>query len=152
MNPARVFKVKNRLAQIVRVPGGKTVAEAVRKADSRIETLRESTVASFQDQVARLSQQAEVGRAQPDTALKALYRTANDIFSLAGVFGYHGLGEAAYGLCDLAQRYGEEGPVNWPAIDVHIDGIRLLASPDCDNVEVVLQGLRDVRARVLSGA
>jgi hypothetical protein len=149
MTAARVFKVPNRLAKAVQLPGGRTVAEALRAADRKIESVRETCVATLQDKVARLTAYAERGRSDPSGALEGLYRTADEIFSVAGAFSLHPLAEAAYGLCDLADRFLTEGPANWQAISVHVNGIRLLSTGAVGDAEAVLSGLREVRARFI---
>jgi hypothetical protein len=147
MTEARIFKVPNRLAKVVKLPGGKTVAEALRAADARIESVRESCLATLQDKIARLAALAERGPTEPAAALDGLYRTADEIFSVAGASGLRALGDAAYGLCDLAERFRTDGPANWQAIGVHVNGIRLLALGNVADPDAVLKGLRDVRAR-----
>ena len=72
---------------------------------------------------------------------------------MAASYGLVALSEAAFSLCDLADAFrGGEAP-NWPAIDVHVDGIRLLAGlgdkVPAAGAEPILEGLRRVRARVL---
>ena len=63
------------------------------------------------------------------------------------------LAEAAFSLCDLTDWFRGGEPANWPAIDVHVDGIRLLATMGpgigAAGAEAILDGLKRVRARVL---
>jgi hypothetical protein len=152
MTAAKVFKVQNRLSKVVRLPGGKTVAEALRSADKRIESARETCLATLEDKVGRLAAYADQGPSDPAAALDGLYRAADEIFSVAGAFGLNGLGDAAYGLCDLAGRFQVEGPVNWQAISVHVNGIRLLSTGAVADPEMVLAGLREVRNRFIAEA
>ena len=152
MTAAKVFKVQNRLAKVVRLPGGKTVAEALKSADKRIESARETCLATLDAKIGRLATYAEQGPSDPVAALDGLYRTADEIFGVAGAFGLRALGDAAYGLCDLAGRFQVEGPVSWQAIAVHVNGIRLLSTGALPDPEVVLSGLREVRARFIAQA
>ena len=97
------------------------------------------------------------GRKANDTkALDGIYDISNAIFGLAGSFGLKALAEAAFSLCDLADNFRGGDPANWPAIDVHVDGIRLLATLGDKAGEAgadsILEGLRRVRARVLPAA
>ena len=153
MSRARVFTVENQLAKIVREPGGRTVEKALKEADTRIEAARETSVAALAEKAEQLAAHAAAGRRGEDpVAFARIYDISNAIYGLAAAFGLQGLAEAAFSLCDLADSYkGGEAP-NWPAIDVHVDGIRLLASlgeKAGAAAEPILEGLRRVRARVL---
>ncbi|MBW8813134.1 MAG: hypothetical protein JF588_06875 [Caulobacterales bacterium] len=151
---AQVFEVENRLAKIVSAPGGRTVDQAVKAAETRIEAVREVSLASLvgkSDQMVQVAAAARRGeQAKP---FDAIYDISNAIYGLASSFGLTALSEAAFSLCDLADgfRTGEEP--SWPAIDVHVDGVRLLsmlgAGVSAADAESILDGLRRVRARVL---
>jgi len=98
MSDVRVFKVENRLAKVMRLPGGRTVAEAV-----------------------------------------------------TGAFGMKEAAEAAYSLCDLVDDSPERDAINWPAVKVHVDGVRFLCSEagavDSPVRVAIITGLREVAAR-----
>jgi hypothetical protein len=148
MPAPRVFKVPNRLAKVVRLPGGKTVAEAVRGAEARVEMARERCVATLDDKVRQLASFAELGRYNAAAGLDGLYNVSNQIYGVAGTFRLDALAEAAYGMCDLVDGFRGADEVNWAAIDVHVDGMRLLAAGGEAGGETVVEGLRQVRARV----
>jgi len=154
MSKARIFAVENQLAKVVKKPGGKTVDEHVKAAEVRIEGVRDVTLASLIEKAEALAALAAAGRKGTDSkAFDSIYETSNAIFGLAGTFGLKALAEAAFSLCDLADGFrGGEAP-NWPSIDVHVDGIRLLAGlgdkAEAAGAESILDGLRRVRARVL---
>lgn len=149
---ARVFKVKNRLASVVALPGGRTVAEALRSADTRIESIRERCVSSLDGQIARLGALAEQGPADPKATLDGLYRISNEIFSVAGAFGLKPLCDAAYGLCDLIDIFRTETEPNWTAVDVHVGAMRLLSTAKGQEAEMIVEGLTKVRARYVAKA
>jgi len=81
--------------------------------------------------------------------LDRMYEIANAMFGIAGAYGFAALAEAACSLCDLVYRFRGGEAVSWGAVDVHVDGIRLLASSRDLGVggETILAGLRKVRAR-----
>jgi hypothetical protein len=148
MNLARIFKTENRLAKIARLPGGKTIDEAVRSAEQRIESVRDKCVAALAAKAERLAEIAAGDRgAGADATLEGLYNTSNAIFGVACVYDLDALSEAACSLCDLIHGFRSGEAVNWQAIDVHVDGIRLLAMGYTDGVESIMAGLRRVRAR-----
>jgi hypothetical protein len=148
MSLARTFKVENRLAKIARSPGGKSVDEAVRGAEARIEAVRDKCVAALStkaDQLAALS--AGDRGAGATMTMEGLYNISNAIFGVACVYELDALAEAACSLCDLLHGFRNGEPVNWSAVDVHVDGIRLLATGRSEGAASVLAGLRQVRAR-----
>ena len=152
MSEARVFKIENRLAKVVSLPGGKTVAEALRNADTRIESVRGDCLASLAEKGLRLQNLAEFAKCgSPQVAIAGIYSVANDVFSIASAFQMTELAEAAYGLCDLADDSRSPELISWAAIGVYIDGIRLLAtvdgSEDPTTRATIAAGLRAVAAR-----
>jgi hypothetical protein len=151
MSVARIFKTENRLAKIARRPGGKSIEEAVRTAEMRIESVRDRCVASLADKAEHLATLAAGDRTTAsDEMLGGLYNTSNAIFGVAGVYGLDALAEAACSLCDLLYRFRSGEPVNWQAVDVHVDGIRLLAGGSTEGATSILAGLKRVRARFLA--
>jgi len=152
MTSAKVFKVENRLAKLARSPGGKTVEEAVTSAEQRIESVRDRCVAALALKAEQLATLAagERGEGAAET-LDGLYNLSNAIFGVAGVYELDALAEAACSLCDLLHGFRGGEPVNWSAVDVHVDGIRLLATGRVAAASAgaasVLEGLRRVRAR-----
>lgn len=153
MSTAKIFTVENQLAKVVRPSGGKTMSEHVKAAEVRIENQREITLASLIEKAEAMAALAAAGRKGGDPkAFDRIYDLSNAIFGLAGAFGLKGLAEAAFSLCDLADGFRSGEAANWPAIDVHIDGIRLLATLGEKGegaADTILEGLRRVRARVL---
>jgi hypothetical protein len=155
MTLSRIFKVENRLAKLARSPGGKTIDEAVASAEQRVESVREQCVAALAvkaEQLGVLAAGDRVGAAEE--MLDGLYNLSNAIFGVAGVYELDALAEAACSLCDLLHGFRNGEPVNWSAVDVHVDGIRLLASGkiagSSEGAAAVMAGLRRVRARFVS--
>ncbi len=152
MSDVRVFKVENRLAKVMRLPGGRTVAEAIRGADSRVASIRDRCLTTLAAKGVQLQRLSEEAKASLDAdALAALYATANDIYSIAGAFGMKEAAEAAYSLCDLVDESPERDAINWPAVKVHVDGVRFLCSEagavDSPVRVAIITGLREVAAR-----
>ena len=147
MSSARVFKVENRLSKVMRQPGGRSLMEALRDAQARIETVRERSKLHIADTAGRLRKQAVQGRAGDRNAIRELYRAANDIFALAGYFEMTALSEAAFSLCDLMVAVDEGATLDWAAVDAHIDAIGLLQTRKADaDAARLLAGLRAVCA------
>ena len=149
----RVFKVDNPLTAVVKRPGGKTVEQAVKAAEVRVEAVRDSCIAALAEKAEQLAPLAAAGRRGEPGALDALYDLANAIYGIASTFEMVPLAQAAFSLCDVADGFRGGEPANWPAIDVHVDGIRLLITMGpqigAAGAESILDGLKRVRARVL---
>lgn len=158
MSPrARIFAVENQLAKVVQTPGGKTMAEHVKAAEVRIEGVRGASLASLIEKADAMAALAGSGRKTGEAAaLNGIYDLSNAIYGIAGSFGLKALAEACFSLCDVADGFRGGEATNWPAIDVHVDGIRLLATlgdkAEAAGAESILDGLRRVRARVLPAA
>lgn len=157
MTGARIFSVENQLAKLVQAPGGRTVTDHVKAAERRVEGVRDVSIASLVEKAEKMAGFAVGGRAgtEPE-ALDRIYDLSNAIFGIAGSFALKPLAEAAFSLCDLADGFRGGETTNWAAIDVHIDGIRLLATlgdkAGAVGAESILDGLRRVRERVLPSA
>jgi hypothetical protein len=152
MTKANVFRVKNRLAEVMKRPGGRSLAELAHGADRRVAAIREDCLKSLGGQIERMRARASEGRDGADpTALDDIYAAANEIFAVAAVFELKHLSEAAYEFCDLADHFRETGAPIWPAIEVYVDGLNLLLTGSSETVaaSVVLTGLRRVRARFI---
>ena len=148
MSTARVFRIENRLAKIARGQGGKTVEEAVRSAETRVASVRDRCIAALAGKAEQLAVHAQSARGRTSgTSVDGLYDVSNAIFGVAGVYGLDALAEAACSLCDLVDRCRSGEDINWSAIDVHVDGIRLLATGETAGSESIMAGLRRVRAR-----
>lgn len=154
--PSRIFAVENKLGQIAREPGGRRPEDAIRAAEGRVESVRGSSAKVLVEKAEHLTALAAKGRGGDNSVLDAIYDTSNATFGIAGTFGLGALAEAAFSLCDLADWFRNGEPVNWPAIDVHVDGIRLLANlgdkAGAAGADSILDGLRRVRARVAPAA
>jgi hypothetical protein len=149
MSQVKKIAWTNRLSRLLREPGGITVGHALRKAAENLETIREPTLAALDEHLARIEQlRHEAGRKASVETKEAIYRLSNAIHSIAGVFGLHQLGEAAFSLCELIDRQRERGRWSPEAVDVHLAAFRIFRRPD-DQVdgEAVLAGLRRITDR-----
>jgi hypothetical protein len=153
MSRPRVFAVENTLAKMAREPGGRTAEAAVKAAETRVEAQRGVSLASLIEKADQLGGLATAARTEAPSALGPVYDLSNAIFGLASAFGLKALSDAAISLCDLADHFRSTDEVNWPAIDVHVNGIRLLASMGekaaVSGGDAILDGLRKVRAHAM---
>ncbi|HEY8618132.1 hypothetical protein [Phenylobacterium sp.] len=151
MKPPNIFKYENRLAKTVVKKGGLSAGEAIAAADERVEQVRQPTLDDIDRALGELAALGSELKGPDAVTLETMYRDANRIVAVAGVFGLGELGDAAYSLCELISRFQAGGRFSRPMVDVHLDGLKLLRQPQ-DHAEdrraEVLRGLRQVAASV----
>jgi len=142
----------NRLAKVVWLPGGKTIAQALDEAQANLDEIRAESLDLLR---AKLEQMQALGRRsaqEPKLAdLEALYALSGEVLDIAGLFGLPELGQAAFSLCELLDRLKSRKAWNWPAVQVHLHGLVILADPDktpSEDRQSVVEGLRQVCQRV----
>jgi hypothetical protein len=150
MTTARFVFPKMRLAELLKAPGGLTVADALERAHANLDTLKPTCLA---EQIALL-EYAEagferLGSAFDDAALAELYAIAVRGIGTGSVCGAPAVDEALNSLCDLVDHFRSNGQYDRDAIGVHIRAWRLLLNPDLptEGARPVLDGLRKVAAR-----
>lgn len=130
-------------------PGGRTVADALRRAEAGVAGHREAGMASLAGMLARL--EALVAAREPGRE-RAVYDEAAALLDLAGFFDVGPLHEAAFALCDIADRMIVRDLWDWPAVEVHVRTLRLILSGDCRDTEAtrqLLAGLAAIPGRIL---
>jgi hypothetical protein len=132
MTAARLFKIENRLGELFRRPGGKSVRDALGAAEHRVREKLGQLAETLPAATARLKELADLAAADPGVGLGGVYEASNQIFALAGAVGFAALADAAYSLCDLVEGARESGRVNWNAVRIHADAIRLLGARAAD--------------------
>ena len=140
---------KNPLDAMIRAPGGKRIEDALRQADANLDQIRAPCLADVDlqlDEMERLTN--ESGAATDDEIKLDIYRRANDIHAVAGVFGLADMSAAAFCLCELMDRLRTQGAWSKPAIDVHLSSMRLLRHPSFEDRSGVVEGLRRLTEKV----
>ena len=126
----RHIPVKNRLAALIKMPGGKKLKDALADAERNLETVKSDCVGQIDQLVGELQTLAS-GAGDPDLAARErIYDLANQIVSLAGTFGMSGLGRAAYSLCELVDITLDAGGCPRGEIRVHTESLQLLRHPE----------------------
>ena len=144
----RHIKYVNRLAKLIRTPGGKRMSDAIADAQTALGEIEPACVENVDALIAQIAQlaaeQGPHGGAQ-------IYALSNEIIGLAGVFGLRELSAASYSLCELIDRTGEGKSCTSQALAVHVESLKLLRHPErlgAAGGTAVLDGL----ARVVSHA
>jgi hypothetical protein len=153
MSVKRIYP-KHRLREFIGHRHGKRRSELVAAATTNLNSIRTASLVEVGALVERIQQLGEVLRREADPAkAQEVYDLSNEICGIAGAFGLIHLGKAAYSLCDLLDRLGAAKKWNWPAIQVHLDGIQTLrthaSGSDQEAVrDAVIDGLVKVVAHV----
>jgi hypothetical protein len=143
---------QNRLGKVVWQPGGKTIAQALDDAQANLDELRGASLDLLRvklEEIQALGQRAETNPKAAD--VEALYALSGEVLDIAGLFGLPELGQAAFSLCELLDRLKSRKAWNWPAVQVHLHGLLILADPEKTPPEgraSVVEGLRQVCQRV----
>jgi len=149
MSDATLIPWQNRLAKLIREPGGAKVAEVLKRADENLDAIRAQCLDALDRHLEEITQLRASSGPAPSAAVKdAIYQLASDIHGVAGVFGLEALGEAAFSLCELADRLRRSDRWSQDAVDVHISALRLLRHPEgAGDSAQVLRGLYQVLGR-----
>ena len=143
---------ENRLSKTLFAPGGKSIEKALDDAAASLEEVRAERMDELK---AKLAEIQALGRRCEKNAklsdIRSLYGLSSDVQGIAGVYGMPELGQAAYSLCELLDNMGARKVWNGPAVQVHLNGLLLLADPANAPPEArkkVVEGLRQVCHRV----
>jgi len=145
MSEVKKSRMKPRLGQLMTQKGGMYVAEALKRADATMETLREPSLTGIDDYIAALD--ALLAAEMDDAArIEALYARSGDIVSLSGAERSTAVQVAARSLCDLLDEADGLSPSALAGVKVHVASIKLLhrAPDNPDLQQPILQGLAAV--------
>lgn len=150
MTAIRMFKPNVRLAKLAVEPGGIRVGDAVRRAGENLNTIRASSLTAIDQFIDSLDRWV-ASKSGEDVG--ANYKTAKEVFGLAGTYGLAELSLAAHSLCEmLAHGKVAAHSVPWAHVKVHVDAMKKLRQPaldgDVNARKAIIEGLRMVSARV----
>lgn len=143
-----IRKVHTSLQRQMARPGGRLIVEAESRANQALEGQRDhvfSLLSANIDAVDTLC----IGR--PADAPAQIYALASAMVDMAGYLDVPAFFEAAFSLCEIADRMRAAGVWSWPSIEVHARVLRLTladggkSTPDSARL---LEGLRALTAHV----
>jgi hypothetical protein len=143
---------ENRLGKVVFLPGGKTIAQALDDAQANLEDIRSESLDLLRAKLEEIQALGRKSEKDPKAGdIEALYALSGEVLDIAGLFGLPELGQAAFSLCEVLDRLRSKKAWNWPAVQVHLHGLLVLADPDKtppEGRQSVVEGLRQVCQRV----
>jgi hypothetical protein len=149
MSTARFTVPKQRLAELMRKPGGVPAEEALKAAAENLQELRAPCLAELQDLLeAADATFARIGAGFDDAGLAELYETAVKGIGLGEVSGVASIDLALNSFCDLLDHLRTNQRYDREAVGVHLRAWRLLMSADlpAEGCQAVLSGLHKVSA------
>lgn len=152
MSTATFHFPKHRLGTLIRKPGGKAVADAVRDADAGLAAIADACLAGVDAGLARISELAQSLAADPArSSADALYAEVNRLIGLGAVAGAPDVDRVAFSLCEMLDDMLKDGSVDQPSIAVHVRALHLVRNEEIARSRValdeVLGGLDKVRAQ-----
>ena len=128
---ARIFLPKNRIETLVRMPGGISAEEALRRANANVEELRTDSTKAIDDAIATIEVIAGTapGVCISEDHMLQIGRMCNRIILLAETYGFALIASAAMSLCDLSAKLVELKKGDVEPIRVYARTLRMLKSP-----------------------
>jgi hypothetical protein len=140
----RKFTPPNRLRKLMAEPGGVTAGRALERANGNVESIRETTMATIDEKIARIT---ELARGDVAGRLASIYALSNEVFAESGAFGLAELSAAANSLCALLAT-AEQARVPDTAIVVHVESMRLLRKPELAGNPAVRRAKMSLQGRL----
>ena len=147
MTAVRFVFPKPRLAELLRMPGGLPVAEAIERASKNLETIKPTCVAEMLG-LLELCEAAygALGDAYDERSLDEIYAMAVRGIGGGAVCGVPDIDPALTSFCDLLDHLKTSKRFDREAIGVHVRAWRLLMTMDLPEAgrRQVLEGLLKV--------
>ena len=155
MTAVRFVFPKPRLAELLRMPGGLPVAEAIERAQKNLESIKPTCVAEMIGLLEMCEAAfASLGDAYDDQGLEQLYAMAVRGIGGGAVCGVPDVDPALTSFCDLLDQLRTAKRFDREAIGVHVRSWRLLMTMDLPEAgrKQVLDGLLKVSRHYAGGA
>ncbi|HVY87740.1 MAG TPA: hypothetical protein VG942_02675 [Hyphomonadaceae bacterium] len=148
MSSVRKFIPENKLAKTLEDRNGLLMTQAIQRAASNIEAVRDEHLAALDgklDQLCLVAAAATESHSANDAA--QVYRLAREVLADAGIFGLKHMNRVAHSLCELMAA-GDRHRHQWTGITVHVEAIqalrrmgRMAAGP---GVDAMIAGLEKI--------
>ena len=145
-NPPQIRRVQTSLQRQMARPGGRLVSEALSRAQKGLDAQRAQTLRILQANVQAL---AGLCATRPAQAGGEVYALSSAMVDMAGFLDIPPFYDAAYSLCEVADRMSAAGIWSWPSVEVHVRALTLILAEEgrpSDATDQLLAGLRAVVA------
>jgi len=148
MSSVRFVFPKSKLEQLIRAPGGLTVAEALARADANLETIRPTCRAELMLLLQETENRLADLKDNDEAGLAHLYALGVRGIGAGAVCGLPDVDVALGSLCELIDRLQTGRRFDREAVAVHVRAWRLLMDPAMPKAgsAAVLTGLDKVTA------
>jgi hypothetical protein len=149
MTTARFTVPLQRLAALLRKPGGLPVAEALEGAQANLAVLKPQCMGELHDLLEAAEKVFARVKAYDEEGLTDLYECAVRGIGLGDICGAGSVDVALYSLCDLLDHLKEARRYDSEPVGVHLRAWRLLISTELppEGAQAVLAGLNKVSAK-----
>jgi len=152
MTKPTIRKVHTSLQRQMARPGGRLIVEAESRANQALEGQRDHVFDLLATNVDAID---ALCVSRPDDASTQIYAYASAMVDMAGYLDVPAFFEAAFSLCEIADRMRAAGVWSWPSVEVHVRVLRLTLAEDgkaTPGSERLLDGLRALTAHVPSAS
>jgi len=149
MSTARFTVPKQRLAQLLRTPGGPPAAEALAAARDNLAVLKPQCIGELKDLLEAAEKTYSRLGGYEEAGLAELYEAAVRGVGLGDLCGAGSVDVALHSLCDLLDHLQTQAIYDAEAVGVHLRAWRLLISTElpAEGAQKVLDGLNRVSAK-----
>lgn len=144
-----VSKPINRLARMLKKPGGMTVRRALSNAGLNLEALRNDCLNTIDSTIEEMRALLATVPGRELEVAPQLYHLSNSMIGTSGTMRMVELSEAAFSLCETLDRIMQSKKWNSAPVEVHLSAISRLRLVD-GNEEIckaIIDGLKRVAAR-----
>jgi hypothetical protein len=148
MTKPTIRKVHTSLQRQMARPGGRLIAEAESRANQALDAQRDHV---FDLLVINIDAIDALCDGRPDDAPAQIYALASAMVDMAGYLDVPAFFEAAFSLCEIADRMRVADVWSWPSVEVHVRVLRLTLADQgrvTADSERLLEGLRALTAHV----
>jgi hypothetical protein len=150
--PVQIHIPEVRLAKLIRTPGGKPVAEAMRDASAGLQSLQKDCLAELSQVLTKADAlMTHAGATYRPDAVAALYKLISASIGVPTACDLKPIDTMLVSLADLLDHLHSNKTWDVNAVAVHLRAFRLLlkteASRDANGTQAILEGLRRVSQR-----
>jgi len=140
MSEPQFIKVRYKLTDQIAREGGMTAGMATERAAREL---------SAEEEKARQAVRVTIGKLETlcrekTASMDAVYDLSTEVLDVAGLYDDRPLSEAAYALCELADRLRTQGRTDWSSVNVCTEAMKVIwatTTPTGGQIKSVLEGL-----------